>query len=292
MIAADFREKARKSLDGKWKPAIIVSLIYTLIICVLNWVATFKIIGILVSIATVVISPALMYGVTYAYMKIKKGEEVKPLDFLKLGFDNFGRSWGLTGHILLKCLPYVIALVVLYIALIIAIVSTYALGMATVLSPTEMIAASNAAGALGTAGITIILAIATVIVTIFFMIKALYYILSTYLAIDKPEMITKECVQKSEDLMKENRWRYFCLVFSFIGWAILAGIVGWLCAKIVGFIHFGLVTTFASELGAIALAPYIAFATIAFYEDRTGKKDNAVEASSKEKNETDSNPEA
>lgn len=281
MIAADFREKARESLKTKWQIAIIVSLIYTLIICVLNWIAEFKIIGILVAIATVVISPAIMYGVTNAYMKIKKGEDVKPLDFLNLGFDNFGRSWGLTGHILLKCLPYVIALVVLYIGLIIAIVSTYALGIATLLSPTEIVAASNAAGTLGTAGITIVLAIAVVIVTIFFMVKALYYILSTFLAIDNPEMTTKECVQKSEDLMKENRWRYFCLVFSFIGWAILAGLVGWLCGKIVGFIHFGLLTTFASELGAIVLAPYITFSTIAFYEDRVGKKNAAIEANSK-----------
>lgn len=281
MIASDFREKARNSLNGKWQIAIIVSLIYALIICVLNWGAEFKIIGILVAIATVVISPAIMYGVTNAYMKIKKGEEVKPLDFLKLGFDNFGRSWGLTGHILLKCLPYVIALVVLYIAFFIAMVSTYALGMATLLSPTEIVAASNAAGTLGTAGITIILAIAVVIVTIFFIIKALYYILSTYLAVDNPEMSTKECVQKSEDLMKENRWRYFCLVFSFIGWALLAGAVGWLCGRIVGFMHFDLLTTFASELGTIVLTPYIVFATIAFYEDRVGKKDTAIEANSK-----------
>lgn len=291
MIAADFREKARESLKGKWQTAIIVSLIYSLIICVLNAIGAYggnsiilKIIGIIISIATVVISPALMYGVTSVYMKLKKGEEVGPFDFIKIGFDNFGRSWGLTGHILLKCLPYAIAFVLLYIGLVVAAVSTSVLGLATLLSPNEMIATSNASGTLGALGITIVIGIVFIVVTILFGVKALYYILSTYLAIDNPEMKTKECVEKSEELMKENRWRYFCLVFSFIGWAILAGFVGWLCSKIIGLIHFDLLTTFVLQLGTIVLTPYIVFSTIAFYENLAGKKNdtNTVEVNSKE----------
>lgn len=241
----------------------------------------FRLIAIISAIATIVIIPPLAYGVTSAYMKLKKGEEVKPLDFFKLGFDNFGRSWGIVGYTLRKCLPYVITLVILYIGLIISVASTLALGTALLASPNEVIAASTGAGTVGVAAITIILAIVVIIVTIFFGIKSLYYILSTYLAIDNPEMSTKDCVQKSEELMKENRWKYFCLVFSFIGWAILAGVVGALCSWIVGFIHFNLLTTFAAELGTIVLMPYIVFSTIFFYEDRIGKKDTAIEAESK-----------
>ncbi len=291
MIAADFREKARNSLNGKWKTAIIVSLIYSLVVCVLSSIGAydgnnilFKIIGIMVSIATIVISPALMYGVTSAYMKLNKGEEVKAFDFWKLGFDNFGRSWKIVGNILKKCIWYVLGLVILYILFGIAVVSISAAGLMTISGSAE-IATVGLAGLAGASVGTIILGIVIMIVAIFAGIKSLYYVLATYLAIDNPTMEAKDAVQKSEDLMKENRWRYFCLMFSFIGWAILAGLVGWLCGMIVGWLHINLLTSIAVEVGVIVLTPYIVFATIAFYEDRIGKstsKENgAIDAESK-----------
>lgn len=56
---------------------------------------------------------------------------------------------------------------------------------------------------------------------------------------------------KSKELMNGNKWRYFCLQFSFIGWYILTGLT---C----GLLHF-------------YTLPYTTTATLYFYEDLLDK---------------------
>ena len=63
-------------------------------------------------------------------------------------------------------------------------------------------------------------------------------------------MSGKEIVEKSEQLMQGNRWRLFCLSFSFIGWAILSAL--------------------SLGIGYFWLMPYMITAMICFYEDLTG----------------------
>lgn len=50
--------------------------------------------------------------------------------------------------------------------------------------------------------------------------------------------------------MKENRWRFFCLALSFIGWAILSA--------------------FTFGIGTLFLIPYMQVSFAAFYEERAG----------------------
>lgn len=58
-------------------------------------------------------------------------------------------------------------------------------------------------------------------------------------------------ISKSKELMNGNKWRYFCLQFSFIGWYILTGLT---C----GLLHF-------------YTLPYTTTATLYFYEDLLDK---------------------
>lgn len=53
-------------------------------------------------------------------------------------------------------------------------------------------------------------------------IKALSYSMSYYIAIDNPQLSANECITKSREMMNGNKWNYFCLVFSYIGWIILS----------------------------------------------------------------------
>lgn len=287
MYAKDFREKARKWLEGKWKTAIIISLVYSLFICILSTAGYYggmnfvlKAISPIIGIATTVISPAIWYGMTVVYMKLRKGEEVKPFDFLKSGFENFGRGWGIVGHILLKCLPYVIAIVVLTIIGISTVV-VYICVAITMANKGESLA--NSADNNNFVIVKIITILSLIVMYVLFIIKALYYILATYLAIDNPNMTSKEAVQKSEDLMKGNRGRYFCLILSFIGWAIVSGIVGAICMKIVEPIRFALLTNYALMIGEAILTPYLTLATIAFYENIISKKEEKIEIEEKGK---------
>ncbi len=72
---------------------------------------------------------------------------------------------------------------------------------------------------------------------------------------DEKELSAKEVVAKSEELMKNNRWRIFCLSLSFIGWAILS--------------------VFTLGIGLFFLIPYMQMALVAFYQECAGKLETA-----------------
>ena len=110
MVASDFRKDAREHLNGNWKMAISVSLIYAAITFIIGLLGAFTF-GLL-SIAETVAFPAIIYGLAYTYYHLRNGDKVSYFDFLKVGFKNFGRSWGILGRILLKCIvPIVISIV-------------------------------------------------------------------------------------------------------------------------------------------------------------------------------------
>ena len=77
------------------------------------------------------------------------------------------------------------------------------------------------------------------------------YCMTTYILYDEVQNGTydgpRSIIDKSTKLMKGNRWRFFCLQFSFIGWYILTGIT-------------------CGLLGFYTL-PYIATADLFFYEN-------------------------
>jgi len=71
------------------------------------------------------------------------------------------------------------------------------------------------------------------------------YAMSYYVMLDHPELTPKECMKVSRAMMDGNRWRLFCLEFSFIGWAIL--------------------NVFTLGIGNLFLTPYMWSARTAFY---------------------------
>lgn len=53
-------------------------------------------------------------------------------------------------------------------------------------------------------------------------IKAFSYAMTSFVAVDHPDWTANQCITESCRLMKGNRWRFFCLNLSFIGWYFLA----------------------------------------------------------------------
>ena len=80
-------------------------------------------------------------------------------------------------------------------------------------------------------------------------IAALRYSMTNYILAENPEMGAMEAIDHSKELMDGNKWRFFCLGFSFIGWHILAG-----CVPVIG---------------GLVLLPYTSAANAAFYRDIT-----------------------
>lgn len=52
-------------------------------------------------------------------------------------------------------------------------------------------------------------------------IKSISYSQAMYIALDNPDMSSKECIKMSMDIMKGNKIRYIIMGLSFIGWSLL-----------------------------------------------------------------------
>lgn len=76
------------------------------------------------------------------------------------------------------------------------------------------------------------------------------YAMTDYILAEHPELTASEAIARSEKMMDGNRWRLFCLEFSFIGWSFL-------CSLTLG-------------IGNLWLTPYKQAATAAFYREISG----------------------
>ena len=79
------------------------------------------------------------------------------------------------------------------------------------------------------------------------LIAAYRYSLTSYILAENPEMDANDAITRSKELMKGNKWRLFCLRFSFIGWDILS--------------------ILTLGIGDLWLTPYQNAATAAFYRE-------------------------
>lgn len=76
------------------------------------------------------------------------------------------------------------------------------------------------------------------------------YAMTNYILAENPELTASEAIEQSKQMMSGNRFRLFCLQFSFIGWDLL-------CALTLG-------------IGTLWLRPYKQAAEAAFYREVSG----------------------
>lgn len=78
-------------------------------------------------------------------------------------------------------------------------------------------------------------------------IASFSYAMTEFILAEHPELTASEAIARSKEMMEGNRWRLFCLQFSFIGWQILC--------------------IFTLGIGNLWLNPYMQTATAAFYRE-------------------------
>ena len=76
------------------------------------------------------------------------------------------------------------------------------------------------------------------------------YAMTDYILADNPSLSASEAIGMSKEMMQGNRWRLFCLEFSFIGWHLLC--------------------TITLGIGNLWLTPYRKAAEAAFYREISG----------------------
>lgn len=258
MEASKIRAEARQILKGKWGKCAIYSLVYLLITIIYSLLSTHfseSSISSIINIIWYIISVPISYGLVATFMKVYSNELVSPFYFLSEGFNNFKKSWGITLQILLKLIGW-IALLILSIVLL-------AIGFAGYLISASTSAETLLAG-MGSLGFfALILYLISIIGII---IKSFSYVLSYFILFDEPDLPSKEIVKKSEQLMKNNKSKYFWLCLTFIGWSILS--------------------VFTFGIGYLFLIPYIQIAVVVFYKHLLNNSTNNVDTSS---NENDNN---
>lgn len=230
MTASEIRQEARKSLTGKWGKAALATLVFFVIDYVISFVL--NLVPAIGAIASTIISVPLSFGFIVVVMaKLKRGEEISYIEFFKNGFDKFAKVWQVTLWIFVKMLaPIVVAIV----------------GAVVMTSGVTMSVAESSTGSFLT-----ILGVVVYLVGIIWAIPRAYsYKLALYIINDNPDMLAKETVEKSAEIMNGHRWEFFWLQLTFIGWAFLACLT------------FG--------IGMLWLIPYIQVSTVAFYDNLIG----------------------
>ena len=111
-------------------------------------------------------------------------------------------------------------------------------------------------------------------------IKEYSYAMSYYILAEHPEMTANEAITESRRMMDGNKWRLFCLGFSFIGWDLLCALpVLILVFPMTGSILRGggvysllwiIPLSIPLSAGHLFLRPYREAAFAAFYRDISG----------------------
>ena len=249
MVSSELRASAREALRGKWGKAALLTLFYGLITFVISFLL--NLIPVIGPIAQLVINLPISFGFLVSFMKLRRDEEVAYTDFLNIGFSNFGKAWGVFGNMILKMIIPIVLVVIFLIIFMFGIGGSISSGIMSYSYNTRALVTASA----GFGGLALVGFIGYMVSIIYAVIKGYLYSLSYYILYDNPDKSGKEIVEMSENMMKGNRWSFFWLGLTFIGWAILS--------------------IFTLYIGLLWLIPYIMVSFVCFYEalaDRTDSK--------------------
>lgn len=108
------------------------------------------------------------------------------------------------------------------------------------------------------------------------------YSMTPFILCERPDMTAREAINESKELMKGNKWRLFCLEFSFIGWGLLAAGIVWVILFVMTpmifagesiesiiltvLILFAILVVFVIVL-SLTLSPYVIASIAVFYRE-------------------------
>lgn len=92
------------------------------------------------------------------------------------------------------------------------------------------------------------------------------YRMAIYLLLEHPEMSALDCIRESKRLMKGHKWELFVFDLSFIGWAILIGLVDGFGTSL-GLQLFGVIGL--GYIGYVFIMPYMELSYSLYYRQLT-----------------------
>ena len=235
--AADFRQEARAALQGKWPLAILVGLVAAILGGATSGGPEFKI---------NFTGGSLNANIQYAGQTIYSwGDGITP------GLRTFlvgGAVYLILAAIVVGVLYFVLGSVVKvgYARFNLDLTAGETPSFETLFSYFPHWKTVAAAQLLQ----TVYIFLWTLLLVIPGIVAGYSYAMTGYILAEHPELSASEAIAQSKAMMEGNRWRLFCLQFSFIGWDIL-------CALTLG-------------IGNLALRPYRHATEAAFYRELCG----------------------
>lgn len=202
MKIREIKDQAFISLKGNLFKAILITLFYTLITLLIQFLLSkletillnaktiFSIIMIITNISLLPLS----YGLIVSLIEISKNKNISLTNFINESLLNYIKVIKIFLGIFLRILIYV-AVLTLILSLII----------------------TN----FGNNIINSIFGILLIINIIFLIIKSLDFVFVLFVNYDNSKLSVKEIINKSKELIKKNKLKYILLILSFILWFIL-----------------------------------------------------------------------
>lgn len=260
--AWDQRKIGRKMLSGKWKLAVMGTLIYMLAVFLPTTLLDMvflknTVIGPFVSYMYIILTGgAFSLGYTTFVLHIFRQRETTPGEVFS-GFERFGRALGIS---------LLVGIIVCASAIPFFIVFSWCLGM--------LFSGNTAWGF----AMLISLILLYLPIRVSFIYSQVYFI-----ATDHKEMTVGNVLSYSKWLMEGNKRKYLFMQFSFIGWATLASMPvviysHWLIfttlttgdTSMILDSTLGSLFTFVLGIGYIWLSPYMMSTEAAFYDIISG----------------------
>lgn len=263
MIISEVKKDAKIKLTGSYTKSIIIYFIYFLILFATSFLGMYiknKYLNYIYQIVVMIFTIPLSFGIIASFIKISRNEDVSFTDFIKIGFKNMKGVWRTYGRTLLKI---IIPMIIFVLALTFLFYSVVKLITITPNVPEIYLSdlLKNPQ--------TILAFILTILSIILVAYIALPYSLAYYTLYDNPEFTGKEVIEKSKDLMKNNKLNLILLLISFIPWFLLIYLISYIFT-----LFLGSISVFISTILCILIAPYITTSTVCFYEELLIEKNN------------------
>lgn len=103
-------------------------------------------------------------------------------------------------------------------------------------------------------------------------VKQYSYAMTPYIMYERPELSVKDAMSESQEIMYGNKWRLFCLHFSFIGWELLLVVISSfvIAGGLFGFLGMlSVLVSFVVPIAGFLLAAYQEASQAAFYREIT-----------------------
>lgn len=279
MSISELKKEAKIRIKGVYFRLFAMFLTYTIITFFLTTVINGIVealpifsLNLILSLLLLLIDVPMGYGVIVMTLKAVRGEDFKLLDFLVAGFKSFGKIWKTSLRLFVRLLFPAILTMVTYVLFFIFVAFYFLPILANMPgAEAELVTIASALPSVSLSQV-IVFGLLFLAASIYFFVKNLLYAPFQFVLKDNEDLTATEVINKSRDLMKGHRCKYFLIGLSFILYFI--GIIFLFMFTAVVNPLFSITVTF---IATALLTPYITSTQICFYEELKEENNKPVE---------------